>query len=62
MYIRYKKIFIERSVQFEESLQDLQQVEEEFAKLLRLSYEDSGDDNGSTCFDILDNMSDINEY
>ena len=47
MDIRSKNIFIERSVWFEEPLQDLQLVEEETAKLLPISYEYSRYENGS---------------
>ena len=43
MDIISKRIFIERSVKFEELLHDLQLVEEETAKLLPLLEEDSGD-------------------
>ena len=59
MDIRSKNIFIERSVLFEEPLQDLQLVEEETAKRLHLSDEDSRDDNGSKCSDISYEMYDI---
>ena len=50
--IRTKNIIIERSVRFEEPLQDLKLVEEETAKPLPLSDEDSGDGNESMCYDI----------
>ena len=55
--IRIKNILIERSVLFEEPLQDLQVVEKETAK--PLSNEDSGDENQIMFSDISDVISDI---
>ena len=51
-----------RSVWFEEPVQVLQLVEEETAKLLPHSDEDSRDDNGSTCFAVSDDMYDISQH
>ena len=62
MNIRTKKIFIEIIVLFEEPLQDLQLVEEETAKPLPLSDEDSRDENESMRSDISDVMFDISEH
>ena len=59
-YIIY--IIIERIFRFKEPLQDLKLVEEETAKPLPLSDEDSGDENESLCYDISDDMYDINEH
>ena len=57
-----KNIVIERSVHFEEPIQDLKLVEEEIAKLLPLFDEESGDESESLCSDILGVMYDINEH
>ena len=62
MNIRTKNIIIEISVFFEEPLQDLKLIEEETAKPLPLSDEDSRDENESLCYDISYLMSDINEH
>ena len=59
MNIKTKNILIEGSVCFEEPLQDLKLVEEETAKLLPLSNEDSGDESESLCSDISDVMYEI---
>ena len=56
-----KNILLERSVCFEEPLQDLKLVDEEIVKIPSLSAEDSGDENESVSFDISDMMSDISE-
>ena len=61
MDIRSKNIFIERSVWFEEPLQDLQLVEEETAKPLPLSDEDYRDENESMFSDIFYVMYDISD-
>ena len=50
--IRTKNIFIERSVRFEEPLQDVELVEEETAEIPSLSAEDFGDENESVSYDI----------
>ena len=62
MDIISKRIFIERRVKFEESLHDLQLVEEETAKFLPLPEEDSRDDTKSLCYNISDIVYDINEH
>ena len=54
MNIKNEKVLIERTVCFEEALQDLKLVEEETAKPLPLSDEDSGDENESSCSNVLD--------
>ena len=60
--IRTKNIFIERSVRFEEPLQDVELVEQETAEIPSLSAEDSGDEDESVSSDILDPMFDISEH
>ena len=59
--IRTKQIFIDRSVRFEEPLQDVELVEEETTKISSRSANDSYDENGSLSSDFSDMMSDINE-
>ena len=59
MNIRTKKIFIERSVCFEEPTQDVELVEEETTEI---SSHFDDDENGSVRYDILDMMSDISEH
>ena len=59
--IRTKQIFIERSVLFEEPLQNVELIEEETTKISSHSTNDSDDENGSVSSDFLDMMSDINE-
>ena len=61
MNIRTKNIFIEKSIRFEEPLQDVKLVEEETAEIPSHSVEDSGDENESVSSDILDLMSNISE-
>ena len=56
-----KNIFIERSVRFEEPLQDVKLVEEEAAEIPSRSAEDSNDENASVSSDISYMMSDIRE-
>ena len=56
-----KQVFIERSVRFEEPLQDVELVEEETAEIPSCSVDHSDDENGSEGSDILDIMSDISE-
>ena len=60
--IRTKHIFIERSVFFEESLQDVELVEEETAEIPSCFADHSDDGNGSEGFDISDMMSNISEH
>ena len=62
MNIRTKQIFIERSVRFEEPLQDVELVEEETVEIPSCSTDHSNDDNGSEGSDISDLMSDISEH
>ena len=62
MNIRTKNIFIERSVRFEEPLQDVKLVEEETVEIPSHSVEDSGDENESVSSDISDLMFYINEH
>ena len=59
--IKTKQIFIERSVRFEEPLQDVELVKEETAEIPSRSADDSDDENGSVSSDISDLMSDISE-
>ena len=61
MNIRDKNIRIERSVRFEEPLQDLKLLEDETIEIPSLSAEDYGDENESMSYDILDMMYDISE-
>ena len=61
MNIITKNLIIKRSVCFEEPLQDMKLVEEETAKSLPLSDEDSGDENESLCSNISDVMYDMSE-
>ena len=61
MNIINKNILIERSVCFEEPLQDLKLVEEETAEIPSLFAEDYGDENESVRYDISDLMSNISE-
>ena len=62
MNIITKNIFIERSIRFEEPLQDVELVEEETAEITSRSANDSDDENGSESYDISDIMSDFSEH
>ena len=59
--IRTKNIFIERSVRFEEPLQDVELVKEETVEISSRSIDDFDDENGSMRYDFSDLMSDISE-
>ena len=52
MNIKTKNIFIERSVRFEEPLQDVKLVEEETDEIPSCSADDSDDENASVSSDI----------
>ena len=62
MNIITKNIFIERSIRFEETLQDVELVEEETAEIPSRSDGDSDDENASVSSDISDMISDISEH
>ena len=57
-----KQIFIERSVCFEEPLQEVELVEEETAEIPSCSADHSDDENGSEGSDISDLIYDISEH
>ena len=59
MNIRTKQIFIERSVCFEEPLQEVELVEEETAEIPSFFADHFDDENGSEGYDISDMISDI---
>ena len=61
MNIITKNILIDRSVYYEEPLQDLKLVKEETAEILSLFVEDSGDENESVSYNISYMMYDIIE-
>ena len=61
MNIINKNILIERSVRFEETLQDMKLVEEETDEIPSRSTDDSDDENASVISDISDMISDIIE-
>ena len=62
MNIRTKNIFIERSVCFEEPLQDVELIEEETVEISSRSADDFDDEIGSVNYDILDLIYDISEH
>ena len=62
MIIITKWTFIERSVLFEEPLQEVELVEEETVEILSCSASHSDDENASVRFDISYLMSDISEH
>ena len=59
--IRTKQIFIERSVRFEEPLQEVELVEEKSAEILSYSADHLGDESGSEGYDFAELISDISE-
>ena len=59
--IRTKQIFIERSVHFEEPLQEVELVEENYVAIPSCSVDHLGDESGSEGSDFSDLISDISE-
>ena len=61
MNIITKKIFIERSVRFEEPIQEVELVEENSAEIPSCSADQLGDESGSEGSDFADIISNISE-
>ena len=59
--IRTKQIFIEKSVHFEEPLQEVELVEENSIEIPSCSADHLGDESGSQGYDFSDMISDISE-